>query len=127
MSALRRSFAALLFLVWLPAVNVCALADAFPPGAPDPCCETESSSPVPTDSCSDCTTLENGFRLSAPLPFVPTLNQEPDAWLTNLLAATAAAAANKPLPFQDSAGPPEPPLWHFVARTAAPARGPSVA
>ena len=127
MSAFRRTIAAILFVAWLPAANVCALVEAFPTGGADPCCETESSAPVPTDTCSDCTTLENGFRLSTPAPLVPTLNQEPNAWLSSLLATLALDAANKPLPFEDSAGPPEPPLWQLVARTAAPARGPSLA
>lgn len=125
MSALRRTIAAILFVAWLPAANVCALVEAFPAGGVDPCCETESSAPVPTNTCADCTTLENGFPMSAPAPFVPTLDRQPDAWLTNLLATLASEAANKPLPFEDSAGPPEPPLWQSVARTAAPARGPS--
>lgn len=125
MTALRRTIAALLLVAWLPAVNVCALVDAFPSGGADPCCETESSAPVPTDTCGDCTTLENGFRLSATGSLVPTLDRRPDAWLTSLLATLAGEAAKKPLLFEHSAIPPEPPLWQFIARTAAPARGPS--
>lgn len=127
MRALRPIIAALLFLVWLPAANVCALVEAFPAGGADPCCETESSAPVPADTCGDCTTLENGFRLSAPAPSVPTLNRGPDAWLTSLFALIASDAVNNSLPVEDSAGHLEPPLWQFVSRTALPARGPSLA
>ena len=126
MSAFRHLIAALVLVAWLPAVNACAVANAFPATVADNCCETESSAPAPSDSCADCNTLETGLPLSALVPLLaPIPDRHANAWLTDLLAALTAEAANKAPLFEHSAIPPEPPLWQFVARTAAPARGPS--
>lgn len=128
MTALRRTVAAFLLVAWLPAVNVCALTYIFPAAELDPCCQTELSAPPPTEKCGDCVTLENGLPLSSLTPLVA---QAPDihvdAWLTDLLATLVTAAAKKPLLFEHTAIPPEPPLWQLVACTALPVRAPSFA
>lgn len=130
MSFLRSIIAAVLLLGWLPAVNGCILASAFPSVIGDPCsqpCGGESSGLAGTNSCADCSTLEKGLSLSSLTPIaVPIPDRRVDGWLTDLLIALAAKATSAGSVIEHSFIPPEPPLWQLISRTALPVRGPSL-
>lgn len=127
MARLWPIIAAILLLGWTPAVNACALAAAFPAEFSDPCCDEGAPATPDANSCQHCAVLETGFALSS----LQTLTlavpaQRVDEWLTECLALLAKLSAAETTPLEECSPPPEHvPLWHFVARTALPVRGPS--
>lgn len=131
MSFIRPIIAGILLVVWMPSVNACALATAFPESFSD-CCDDSPAPEVPIGSdvgcCSDCTTLESGLSISVaqPLNVVP-LSQREDVWLTKLLVLLSARTEMLLLPLEFCSRPPEPALWQFIVCTALPVRGPSIA
>lgn len=127
----RALIAALLLAGWLPALNWCALAAAFPGTLVDCCAQVAAPDQSPggaEDDCETCATLENGFSPASLQPATlaaPTLLEE--AWLTESLRALATPVDVMPPVFGAHSPPPAAGLWHFLARTAAPVRGPSLA
>jgi len=119
--------AALLLLGWTPAVQGCALAAAFPAQFSDPCCDEDAPATPDVSQCQHCVVLETGVALSSLQPLtlaVPV--QRVDEWMTECLTRLAKLSAAEVTPIDEWSPPPERvPLWHFVARTALPVRGPS--
>jgi hypothetical protein len=130
MSFIRPIIAGILLVVWMPSVNACALATAFPQSFND-CCDdsTAPDAPIGSDSgcCSDCATLEGGLSISAIQPLnVSPLSQREDVWLTKIMLLLSARAEMRLLPLEFCSSPPQRPLWQFIVETALPVRGPSI-
>jgi hypothetical protein len=129
MPFLRTFFLALLLVAWIPATNACALAAAFPE-AFQSCPEAEGAmqeSSAPCDSaCQECVSFEGGFPPSLAQVSAMPAPQFEDLWLTRLLALLALRPVDESVPPAESP-PREIPLWHLVARTALPVRGPAFA
>ena len=125
-----RTFTALLLaLLWVPAMNSSAVAWIFPELGLHCCHEDDDPDQSDDMSCDKFTTLQNGFQIQhlqmlklAPALFVPL---EP-AWMPDLIRALATEAADKPPLASWKSPPPERTLWHFIARTTLPVRGPSL-
>ena len=110
-------------------MNGCALAAAFPAEFSDSCCDDDEDAPASSDvsSCQHCVVLETGVALSGlqPLTLMAPV-QRVDEWMTEHLAFLAKLSADETDRIEECSPPPERvPLWHFVARTALPVRGPS--
>jgi hypothetical protein len=130
MSFLRASVLALLLIGWIPVVNACALASAFPQIFSDCCSEPASpnkASDCNEGSCIRCASIETGlFATAAPLlPSAPIERQ--DQWLSRLLARLAANDNDSSRVIDQDTGPPSLPIWQIVARSGLPARAPSIA
>ena len=125
MPFVRILISALLFLAWMPATNSCLLAAALPECIPD-CCANEGGDDSAT--CDKCAALENGFQLSLLQPItLDTPAFVEFAWLSEILRVMAREVSDEPLPAAVDGSPPAMRLWTFVARTALPVRGPSLA
>lgn len=98
----------------------------FPAEFSDPCCEADAPAAPDLSSCQHCVVLETGFALSSLQPLMLAVPaRRVDEWLTECLALLAKLGAET-TPMEECSPPPEQvPLWHFVARTALPVRGPS--
>lgn len=91
------------------------------------CCEHElPSSDSGSSACAQCVTLESGVDRVAPNVVsltAPTLIT--DVLLSAVMALVVDQAEHQPV--LDTSAPADfSPLWHFVARTALPVRGPSL-
>lgn len=127
MPRLRIIVLALLLVAWLPAANACLLAVVFPQQFEEPCDDCGLGGTTGDASCSECATLETGFCLSHLQPFAVTAPVlRADEWLTALLLVVRMPVAEKAPPDAETSPPLERSLWHFVARTALPVRGPSL-
>ena len=125
MSFVRTLIAALLFLAWMPATNSCLVAAAFPEKISDSCPDEGDAA---GSTCDKCAALENGFQLSLLQPITldaPAFAEI--AWLSAMLRAAMREVSVEPLPTAITESPPARQLWTFVARTALPVRGPSLA
>jgi hypothetical protein len=130
MSFLRASVLALLLIGWIPVVNTCALASAFPQIFSDCCNEPalpNRASDCDDGSCISCASIETGlFVTAAPLvPLAPVERQ--DQWFSRLLARLSANDNDSSRVIDQDTGPPSLPIWQIVARSGLPARAPSIA
>ncbi|MGB8169551.1 MAG: hypothetical protein WCF18_18770 [Chthoniobacteraceae bacterium] len=128
MPFVRIIFAALLVMAWLPVANSCLLAAQFPNQIQD-CCAGEGTPVGDSDAgCDSCTTLESGFPLSLLQAFILSAPAAAEATRLGELFRVLAAEVTDDVPASALESPPAAQsLWEFVARTALPVRGPSLA
>jgi hypothetical protein len=113
-------------LLWLPASAHCQLE--FLSGLEFLQCETQApSSHNPNEDCSNCCAVEKSQcrveheRLTIPAPVLLPAPFAP------VLSTTAALPAEVSPDLRTLAPPELPQRWHFLTRTAPPARAPSLA
>lgn len=127
MSLVRPIVVALLLLAWGPAVNRCVLAAAAPQIFSD-CCDDSAGGgcDCSQNSCQQCVNVETGLTTS----LLHAVKVEPlakeNVWQTRILRLLSERSDLNAQVVDYCYTPPERPLWHFVARTALPVRGPSI-
>lgn len=127
MTFLRAIAAALLVLGCAAFSQMCLIASMAPEWTAD-CCEHEE--PARGDAgepvCAQCIVLESGVDRVAP-PLI-AVSAPAVVWEDRLALVLARLARQAEAVPELDTSPPEvlSPIWHFVARTALPVRGPSL-
>jgi hypothetical protein len=124
---LRAIAAALIVLGCAAFSQMCLITSMVPEPTVDCCQQDEPVSGEPgKPECAECVTLENGVDRIAPQRIA--LSAPVAVWDDTLFAALALLARHaEAAPALDTSPPVAlSPIWHFVARTSLPVRGPSL-
>jgi hypothetical protein len=130
MRLVRLIFALLLAAAFPLAANECLLAASFPSHVAD-CCDHGSAPTgnVPEGSdCANCLIMDSGANpVTAQIFAAGATEWREDVLLSDRVRLALAVVENGTPVLMPESPPEERPLWHLVARTASPVRGPSFA